>query len=108
MQFHFAPLPLAEVESILNSKGMLKPADIKLAAQLSEGSPGLATEIECGSGGGAATSGSTDFGTCGAGTGVLAALRSQQSAREGSGNRRMKMYSAISMDCFRLLELTAG
>src|SRR2546430_1077769 len=45
MQFHFAPLPLAEVGSILNSKGMLKPADIKLAAQLSEGSPGLATEM---------------------------------------------------------------
>jgi DNA polymerase-3 subunit delta' len=45
MQFHFAPLAQAEVESILKSKGTLKPADIKLAAQLSEGSPGLATEI---------------------------------------------------------------
>src|SRR5216684_645322 len=41
MQFHFAPLPQAEVESILKAKGGLKPADIKLAAQLSEGSPGL-------------------------------------------------------------------
>jgi len=45
MQFHFAPLPQAEVESILKAKGGLKPADIKLAAQLSEGSPGLATEM---------------------------------------------------------------
>ncbi|HWY09067.1 MAG TPA: hypothetical protein VNY24_19545 [Candidatus Acidoferrales bacterium] len=45
MQFHFAPLPQAEVESILKAKGSLKPADIKLAAQLSEGSPGLATEM---------------------------------------------------------------
>ena len=45
MQFHFAPLPQAEVESILKAKGSLKAADIKLAAQLSEGSPGLATEM---------------------------------------------------------------
>jgi DNA polymerase III subunit delta' len=45
MQFHFAPLPQDEVESILKAKGTLKPADIKLAAQLSEGSPGLATEM---------------------------------------------------------------
>lgn len=45
MQFHFAPLPLAEVESILKAKGTMKPADIKVAAQLSEGSPGLATEM---------------------------------------------------------------
>jgi DNA polymerase-3 subunit delta' len=45
MQFHFAPLPQAEVEKILKAKGSLKPADIKLAAQLSEGSPGLASEM---------------------------------------------------------------
>ena len=45
MQFHFAPLPQSEVESILKAKGTLKPAEIKLAAQLSEGSPGLATEM---------------------------------------------------------------
>jgi DNA polymerase-3 subunit delta' len=45
MQFHFAPLPQAEVESILKAKGSVKPADIKLAAQLSEGSPGLASEM---------------------------------------------------------------
>jgi DNA polymerase-3 subunit delta' len=45
MQFHFAPLPQAEVEKILKAKGILKPAEIKMAAQLSEGSPGLATEM---------------------------------------------------------------
>jgi DNA polymerase III subunit delta' len=45
MQFHFAPLPETEVEKILKAKGSLKPADIKLAAQLSEGSPGLAIEM---------------------------------------------------------------
>src|SRR6266481_854549 len=46
MQFHFAPLPEAEVESILQAKGTLKPAEIKLAAQLSEGSPGFALEMD--------------------------------------------------------------
>jgi DNA polymerase-3 subunit delta' len=45
MQFHFAPLPQAEVENILKAKGGMKPADVKLAAQLSEGSPGLASEM---------------------------------------------------------------
>jgi DNA polymerase III subunit delta' len=45
MQFHFAPLPQDEVENILKAKGTLKPAEIKLAAQLSEGSPGLAAEM---------------------------------------------------------------
>jgi DNA polymerase-3 subunit delta' len=45
MQFHFAPLSQGEVESILKAKDTLKPADIKLAAQLSEGSPGLASKM---------------------------------------------------------------
>lgn len=45
MQFHFAPLPLAEVEQILKSHGQRKPSELKLAAQLSEGSPGLALEL---------------------------------------------------------------
>ena len=46
MQFHFAPLPVAEVEKILSMHSDRKPADIKLAAQLSEGSPGLALELD--------------------------------------------------------------
>jgi DNA polymerase III subunit delta' len=45
MQFHLAPLSLAEVESMLITQSDRKPAEIKLAAQLSEGSPGLAMEI---------------------------------------------------------------
>jgi len=45
MQFHFAPLPQVEVERILKAEGQRKPAEIKLAAQLSEGSPGLASEM---------------------------------------------------------------
>src|SRR5262249_42311006 len=45
MQFHFAPLPPADVEKILREHSDRKPAEIKLAAQLSEGSPGLALEL---------------------------------------------------------------
>jgi DNA polymerase-3 subunit delta' len=46
MQFHFAPLPQLEVERILKAHTDRKPADLKLAAQLSEGSPGLAMEMD--------------------------------------------------------------
>jgi len=46
LQFHFAPLPQAEVEEILKQKTDRKPADRKLAAQLAEGSPGLAMEMD--------------------------------------------------------------
>jgi DNA polymerase-3 subunit delta' len=45
LQFHFAPLPRADVEKILQDKTDRKPADRKLAAQLAEGSPGLAIEM---------------------------------------------------------------
>jgi hypothetical protein len=45
LQFHFAPLPPADVEKILQDKTDYKPADRKLAAQLAEGSPGLAIEM---------------------------------------------------------------
>jgi DNA polymerase-3 subunit delta' len=45
LQFHFAPLPQGDVEKILQDKSDLKPADRKLAAQLAEGSPGLALEM---------------------------------------------------------------
>jgi DNA polymerase-3 subunit delta' len=45
MQFHFAPLPLEEVQTILKSRSNRKPSEIRLAAQLSEGSPGLALEM---------------------------------------------------------------
>ena len=46
LQFHFAPLPQASVEKILKEKTARKPAEIKLAAQLAEGSPGLAIEMD--------------------------------------------------------------
>ncbi|HEY4818691.1 MAG TPA: hypothetical protein VIH67_14780 [Candidatus Acidoferrum sp.] len=45
LQFHFAPLPQADVEKILQEKTDRRPADRRLAAQLAEGSPGLAIEM---------------------------------------------------------------
>src|SRR5207245_6771775 len=46
LQFHFAPLPQEAVEKILKEKTARKPAEIKLAAQLAEGSPGFAIEMD--------------------------------------------------------------
>src|SRR5256712_13210635 len=46
MQFHFAPLATADVETILKEKTDKSPAQIRQAAQLSEGSTGLALEMD--------------------------------------------------------------
>jgi len=46
LQFSFSPLAAAEVESILSARTEMKPADRKLAAQLSEGSPGAAMALD--------------------------------------------------------------
>src|SRR3984893_3898703 len=46
LQFHFAPLPQKAVEEILKEKTDRKPSEIRLAAQLAEGSPGLAMEMD--------------------------------------------------------------
>src|SRR5216117_219631 len=46
MQFHFAPLATADVERILTEKTDKSPVQIRQAAQLSEGSPGLALEMD--------------------------------------------------------------
>jgi len=46
MQFHFAPLTQSAVERILQDKTDLQGAELKLAAQLAEGSPGLAIEMD--------------------------------------------------------------
>jgi DNA polymerase-3 subunit delta' len=45
MQFHFAPLSQPKVESILKAHEERSPSQVRLAAQLSEGSPGLALEM---------------------------------------------------------------
>jgi DNA polymerase-3 subunit delta' len=46
LQFHFAPLPQADVEKILQEKTERKTAERKLASQLAEGSPGIAMEMD--------------------------------------------------------------
>lgn len=46
LQFAFSPLATPEVERILAQRTELKPAERKLAAQLSEGSPGVALELD--------------------------------------------------------------
>ena len=46
LQFSFTPLAAGEVEEILSARTELKPAERKLAAQLSEGSPGAAMELD--------------------------------------------------------------
>jgi DNA polymerase III subunit delta' len=46
LQFNFAPLPEGEVEAILREKSALSPASARQAAQLSEGSPGYALEMD--------------------------------------------------------------
>jgi DNA polymerase-3 subunit delta' len=45
MQFHFAPLSAKEVETVLKKRSNRKPGEIRLAAQLSEGRPGAALEM---------------------------------------------------------------
>jgi DNA polymerase III subunit delta' len=46
LQFNFAPLATTEVEAILKEKSDLTPAAIRTAAQLAEGSPGYALEMD--------------------------------------------------------------
>jgi DNA polymerase-3 subunit delta' len=46
LQFHFAPLSQPDVENILREKTGRKAPELKLAAQLAEGSPGLAIEMD--------------------------------------------------------------
>jgi DNA polymerase III subunit delta' len=46
LQFHFAPVPVAQIENFLKERTEMKPAERKLAAQLADGSPGLALSID--------------------------------------------------------------
>jgi DNA polymerase III subunit delta' len=46
LQFHFAPVPAGEIEAFLKERGERKPTERKLAAQLANGSPGLALSID--------------------------------------------------------------
>ena len=46
LQFYFAPVPEKQVEQFLKSQTEYKAADRRLAAQLSEGSPGMALALD--------------------------------------------------------------
>src|SRR5579863_1028860 len=46
LQFHFAPLSQPDVENILKEKTERNPRELRLAAQLAEGSPGLAFDMD--------------------------------------------------------------
>jgi DNA polymerase-3 subunit delta' len=46
LQFHFAPVPAAQIEAFLQDRTEAKAADRKLAAQLSDGSPGQALALD--------------------------------------------------------------
>ncbi|MGA7853678.1 MAG: DNA polymerase III subunit delta' C-terminal domain-containing protein [Candidatus Acidiferrales bacterium] len=45
LQFHFAPVPVPQIEEFLKERGEAKAADRKLAAQLASGSPGVALAL---------------------------------------------------------------
>ena len=46
LQFFFGPLPFEQVEAFLKERSEMKPAERKLAAQLSGGSPGAALTLD--------------------------------------------------------------
>jgi DNA polymerase III subunit delta' len=46
LQFHFAPVPAAQIEEFLKSRSDRKPAERKLAAELADGSPGVALSLD--------------------------------------------------------------
>ncbi|MFZ0737731.1 MAG: hypothetical protein WBL70_01860 [Candidatus Acidiferrales bacterium] len=46
LQFHFAPVPAADVEKFLAESTESRPAERKLAAQIAEGSPGAALALD--------------------------------------------------------------
>ncbi|MGC2330055.1 MAG: hypothetical protein WA581_01255 [Candidatus Acidiferrales bacterium] len=45
LQFHFSPVPTEQIEAFLKERTDQKPAERKLVAQLSEGSPGAALSL---------------------------------------------------------------
>ena len=46
LQFHFAPVSAEQIEVLLKKRRSMKPADRKLAAVLSDGSPGTALSVD--------------------------------------------------------------
>jgi len=46
LQFHFAPVPAVQIEEFLKSRSERKPTERKLAAELADGSPGVALSLD--------------------------------------------------------------
>jgi DNA polymerase-3 subunit delta' len=108
LQFHFAPLPQADVEKILQDKTDRKPAERKLAAQLAEGSPGLAIEMNLEQAAGQRRSALRILERAARGEG-FAQLFAETSAlakdRESSFEEQIAVFYGLLSD---LLELTSG
>ncbi len=108
LQFHFAPLPPADVEQILRDKTDRKPAERKLASQLAEGSPGLAMEMDVEQAAQQRRSALRILERCARGEGfsqLFADTAALAKDRESSFEEQLQVFYGLLGD---LLELTAG
>jgi DNA polymerase III subunit delta' len=108
LQFHFAPLPQADVEQILQDKTDRKPAERKLASQLAQGSPGLAIEMDVEQAAQQRRSALRILERCARGEGfsqLFADTAALAKDRESSFEEQIQVFYGLLSD---LLELTAG
>jgi len=108
LQFHFAPLPQADVEQILHDKTDRKPAERKLASQLAEGSPGLAMEMDVEQAAQQRRNALRILERCARGEGfsqLFAETAALAKDRESSFEEQIQVFYGLLSD---LLELTAG
>ena len=108
LQFHFAPLPQADVEQILHDKTDRKPAERKLASQLAEGSPGLAMEMDVEQAAQQRRNALRILERCARGEGfsqLFADTAALAKDRESSFEEQIQVFYGLLSD---LLELTAG
>jgi DNA polymerase-3 subunit delta' len=108
LQFHFAPLPQADVEQILQEKTDRKPAERKLASQLAEGSPGLAIEMNVEQAAQQRRNALRILERCARGEGfsqLFADTATLAKDRESSFEEQIQVFYGLLSD---LLELTAG
>jgi DNA polymerase III subunit delta' len=108
LQFHFAPLPQADVEQILRDKTDRKPAERKLASQLAEGSPGLAMEMDVEQAAQQRRNALRILERCARGEGfsqLFADTAALAKDRESSFEEQIQVFYGLLSD---LLELTSG
>lgn len=108
LQFHFAGLPQADVEKILEQHTDRKPAERRLAAQLSEGSPGVAMEMDVEQATQQRRGALRILERAGKGEGfaqVFAETTALAKDRESSFDEQIGVFYALLTD---LLELTSG